>query len=169
MSKDSANESVVKDQETITESSEITECPVCYEPIKSYGFCVTNCDHTFCMDCMMNHIQANQGRSQATSCPLCRNEIIPYVDHDGEGRNYIIGFNAGYEHGVEESHANEADIHQQGFAEGAESTSQFAQEWRKRYQSLNLIYKATVTQLQMTNTHIKKARGLDLKRTTSLD
>ena len=74
---------------------EITECPVCYEPIKSYGFCVTNCDHTFCMDCMMKNIEANQGRSQATGCPLCRDAIIPYIGKEEDSsKNYQVNINA---------------------------------------------------------------------------
>ena len=149
---------------------EITECPVCYEPIKAYGFCVTNCDHTFCMDCMMKNIEANQGRSQATGCPLCRNEIIPYIgEEEDQVDHYELGFNVGYDLGVEETHTSDADSYQRGFNEGVETAAQFAQEWRRKYQALNKIYKATVTQLQKTNYHIKKAEGIDLKRTTSLD
>ena len=149
---------------------EITLCPVCYEPIKSYGFCVTNCDHTFCMDCMMKNIEANQGRSQSTGCPLCRDEIIPYIGkEDDQDGNYDLGFNAGYNLGIEEINMREPNIYHRGFNEGLEAASQFAQEWRRKYQELNKIYKATVTQLQLTNTHIKKAKGIDLKRTTSLD
>ena len=149
---------------------EITECPVCYEPIKTYGFCVTNCDHTFCLDCMMKNIQANQGRSQATGCPLCRDEIIPYIgEEDDQVDHYELGFNVGYDLGVEETHTSDADSYQRGFNEGVESATQFAQEWRRKYQALNKIYKATVTQLQKTNYHIKKSKGIDLKGTTSLD
>ena len=45
-------------------------CPVCFLEIKQYGFCVTNCSHTFCMDCMFKCIKTSND-----SCPLCRKEL----------------------------------------------------------------------------------------------
>uniref|UniRef100_A0A6C0C6R4 RING-type domain-containing protein n=1 Tax=viral metagenome TaxID=1070528 RepID=A0A6C0C6R4_9ZZZZ len=142
---------------------EVEECPICYEPIKKYGFCTTNCDHTFCMDCMVRHLQINQ------SCPLCRGEVAPPPDNvQPDNDTYELGFEVGYEQGVEDTEVNIAEVHQQGFQEGSESVSQFAQEWRSRYFALNKIYKATVTQLQKHNSLKNKSENLGLKRTLSL-
>jgi hypothetical protein len=93
---------------------DVEECPICYEPIKKYGFCTTNCEHTFCMDCMVRHLQINQ------SCPLCRDKVAPpppdKKQYDAD--TYEEGFEAGYEQGIEDNEFNAADIHQQGFQEG---------------------------------------------------
>jgi len=92
---------------------DVEECPICYEPIKKYGFCTTNCEHTFCMDCMVRHLQINQ------SCPLCRNEVAPppgNVQQDND--TYELGFEVGYDQGVEATEVYIADVHQQSFQEG---------------------------------------------------
>ena len=44
-----------KEYNNMEDTSEI--CPICYEEIKKYGFCVTNCSHVFCMDCMVESMK----------------------------------------------------------------------------------------------------------------
>ena len=104
-----------EDSEEVIEEDieEVEECPICYEPIKSYGFCTTNCDHTFCMDCMVRHLQINQ------SCPLCRDEVAPPPDKKQyDTDTYEEGFEAGYEQSIEDNEVHAAEIHQQGYREG---------------------------------------------------
>ena len=72
---------------TINMDETLEKCPICYEKIQKYGFCITNCKHQFCMDCMMKHIQNNQ------SCPLCRAEVLP----DKPNSDPTVEYEAGYE------------------------------------------------------------------------
>jgi len=141
-------------------NDEITECPVCYEPIKNYGFCITNCDHTFCMDCMVTHLQLNN------SCPLCRGEVAPSLPkkaEPSESNIYELGARArawecGYEQGVADTEVQYGGDYKNGFDEGYDSATKFAQIWREKYNAL--LYKYTSHTLQKTNTPSKEIRKL---------
>ena len=95
---------------------DVEECPICYEPIKKYGFCTTNCEHTFCMDCMVRHLQINQ------SCPLCRDEVAPPPPErfgtSFDIESYDEGFESGFDRGVEQTEIEVAEVHRQGYHEG---------------------------------------------------
>eukprot|EP01051_Picozoa_sp_SAG22_P005256 SAG22_NODE_306_length_12671_cov_14.743239_8_plen_330_part_00 len=51
------------------------ECPVCYDALdrSKPGFVVTNCGHTFCMNCFVTLLR--QSRNQ--TCPMCRESLEP--------------------------------------------------------------------------------------------
>ena len=124
----------------------LEKCPICYEKIQKYGFCITNCKHQFCMDCMMKHIQNNQ------SCPLCRAEVLP----DKPNSDLTVEYEAGFEDGLatmeEELQETITDNFHLGYQAGSDSASSFAREWRKKYIALNKIYTTTVDTLQKTHT-----------------
>ena len=62
-----------------TESETSRECVICYETLQTTNVCVTPCGHEFCFNCMMKHVQRNNG------CPCCRTTLIePTEDSDDE-------------------------------------------------------------------------------------
>lgn len=51
----------------------LKECVICMEKIaKQNIFCLTNCQHIFCRDCIKKHVNANYD----AKCPLCRKQIF---------------------------------------------------------------------------------------------
>jgi len=45
------------------------ECSICTNIICDTNKCITNCNHTFCLSCILKHLHTNK------NCPLCR-ELI---------------------------------------------------------------------------------------------
>lgn len=55
------------------------ECPICLNNIKkTINYCVTDCKHSFCLECMIRHMR-NKTQKSRNKCPICRNKI--YVKH----------------------------------------------------------------------------------------
>ena len=75
-----------KPVETPTISKEVDECPICYEEIGDKNFCVTACEHKFCMGCIPKHL------ANSNACPMCRADILdePITAHHGPGETEII-------------------------------------------------------------------------------
>ena len=46
-----------------------SDCPICKEIMSDKDLCVTSCNHTFCLSCLLKHLNKSQ------LCPLC-NEVI---------------------------------------------------------------------------------------------
>ena len=152
-------------------------CPVCFLEIKQYGFCVTNCSHTFCMDCMVKCIKTCND-----SCPLCRKElcstpVVSIINNEERQTIYNEGWNEGHEIGYEQANIEFEDqiqevttrVYNQGYHAGVEVSSEITRFWKSKYNGLNKIYKGTVHQLQRTNTLSKPYKErVKLSRSTSL-
>ena len=58
----------------------MSECLICYEQIiETTTYCITNCNHSFCINCM-NTLMSYNGNfliheTKQTNCPYCRNMI----------------------------------------------------------------------------------------------
>ena len=50
-------------------SNEQKTCPICLETLNEKNICVTECNHTFCLKCIIFALR------QKNTCPLCRAEI----------------------------------------------------------------------------------------------
>lgn len=49
---------------------ELPECPICYNVLEqNTNYCVTNCNHTFCFNCIARSIRSDN------KCPLCRETL----------------------------------------------------------------------------------------------
>jgi hypothetical protein len=74
-------------------------CAICLtEEISPDGknICVTECGHTFCLSCILRAAQAN------TSCPLCRNVLVPPKNNAEEVDNaYERGRAVGWDEGID--------------------------------------------------------------------
>jgi len=46
------------------------ECPICYESIPPSNLCLTNCNHSFCTQCIMKSLKTK------SSCPCCRETVV---------------------------------------------------------------------------------------------
>ena len=140
-------------------------CPICFEDIKKYGFCVTNCSHIFCMDCMVESMK------QKRSCPLCRDNMDPEVTDANDTADYQLGFQVGAEFGYEE-----------GYEEGKEIAQKVYNKHKSRliesYILMENKYNRVKSELELTllqfNTSIKMKNAFQIKpkkiiRTRSLD
>ena len=55
--------------DSISESSPINECAICFETIGQSNCCVTQCNHAFCFKCMLDSL------NYSNTCPLCRTTL----------------------------------------------------------------------------------------------
>ena len=46
-----------------------SDCPICKEIMSDKDLCVTSCNHTFCLSCLLKHLNKSQ------LCPLCNGVI----------------------------------------------------------------------------------------------
>ena len=69
------------------------ECPICFEKIQKYGFCTTNCKHTFCMNCMVEAMKKKK------TCPLGRENMDPNPTSVEETEDNLFAYNQGTEEG----------------------------------------------------------------------
>jgi hypothetical protein len=47
------------------------ECPICYENVPMEDAFLTNCGHTFCINCINSHLKSDV----KCNCPMCRKNI----------------------------------------------------------------------------------------------
>ena len=47
----------------------VFECPICFETLGKKNFAVTECEHKFCLKCLIKSL------NEKSTCPLCRGEI----------------------------------------------------------------------------------------------
>jgi hypothetical protein len=74
-------EPVILCLETSAELCELFECSICMEEQKIINQNTTNCQHSFCHDCICRHIDSSKNSS---SCPLCRTQITSLEVKDME-------------------------------------------------------------------------------------
>lgn len=67
--------------ETEAELKDPVDCPICLETYQKIQSISTNCNHTFCKDCMCSHIDH---ATQKPSCPMCRTDITSMEIKDVE-------------------------------------------------------------------------------------
>jgi hypothetical protein len=51
------------------------ECPICLTDQKKFDIITTNCNHSFCKDCIIKSITLCKNARKALSCALCRGNI----------------------------------------------------------------------------------------------
>jgi len=55
------------------------ECPICLSSInEKENYCITECKHEFCLDCLIIHLGKNE------NCPICRNKIIKHIENNND-------------------------------------------------------------------------------------
>jgi len=65
------------------------ECPICLESKTIKDTFLTNCNHTFCISCMHQHLKT----SSKTNCPMCRENLAELISKQKMTRQnrHIIG------------------------------------------------------------------------------
>ena len=58
--------------EQYNELQQEEECPICLTDQKKFDTLITNCNHSFCKDCVMKSISLSKNARKSLSCPLCR-------------------------------------------------------------------------------------------------
>ena len=61
--------------EQIDELEEKEECPICLTDQKKFDILITNCNHSFCKDCVMKSISISKNARKPLSCALCRADV----------------------------------------------------------------------------------------------
>lgn len=61
--------------EQIDELEEKEECPICLTDQKKFDILITNCNHSFCKDCVMKSISISKNARKQLSCALCRANV----------------------------------------------------------------------------------------------
>ena len=56
--------------------SPLNSCVICFNEIEDEDKCVTNCNHTYCNECIMSWF--NRGNF---SCPTCREEVENFMNN----------------------------------------------------------------------------------------
>ena len=67
------------------------ECLICYEKIKNNNFCITECNHAYCLTCMIKAVL------NKTECPYCKYKLVE-IDENQE------------EEEIDENHVEEVNI-----------------------------------------------------------
>jgi hypothetical protein len=62
-------------------TTELCDCPICYESVPSINTIKTNCKHSFCGDCIIKFIDKSSTLSEL-HCPMCREHITLFVAYD---------------------------------------------------------------------------------------
>lgn len=60
-------------QSVVYDSTTNNSCSICYETIEKTNCCTTSCGHSYCLSCMLEHVQSRRGDS--IMCPMCRNVL----------------------------------------------------------------------------------------------
>ena len=145
----------------------IQECPICFEEIKKYGFCVTNCSHVFCMNCMVESMK------QKRSCPLCRKNMDPEVTAINDTADYRFGYQMGYEDGYEEGMEIGTENAQKNFDEQRTELIRrhlkLKEEYHKVKNELDLTLHQFNTSIIMKNAYKTNKQQLLIPRSKSLD
>jgi hypothetical protein len=71
------------------EPSDTFDCPVCLENVPNANGAITNCNHHYCRDCILNY--AISCRHKDMRCALCRSECKNLEVSDIETFHYIRG------------------------------------------------------------------------------
>lgn len=143
------------------------QCPICFEDIKKYGFCVTNCSHVFCMDCMVESLKEKR------ACPLCRDnmdpEIISVNDTSDYRFGYQIGSEEGFEEGVEVGIENAQKIFDEQRREWIRRNLKLKDDCNKAKSELELTLLQFNTSINFKNSFQVKSKKCEIIRTRSLD
>ena len=71
----------------------MTECVICYDVfIETSTYCITNCNHSFCINCLNTLMSADRlliSIKRHTNCPYCRNKISQIKFHNIKNYNKL--------------------------------------------------------------------------------
>ena len=72
-----------RDEQTITEVRN-SECPICFNSMENSMTITTRCLHTYCYDCLTNHMNSTQNinENRHRKCPCCRENLFENDDND---------------------------------------------------------------------------------------
>jgi hypothetical protein len=70
------------------------QCPICLCDIGEKNRCVTECGHSFCLNCILRAAQEN------TACPMCRKVLV----EPSKNTHSQEDINAAYRHGRDEGY-----------------------------------------------------------------
>ena len=87
-----------------------TECLICYEKIKNNNFCITECNHAYCLTCMI------KAALRKTECPYCKYKLVEIPENTEEeiDENQMEEVNVQVFNNIEFPEYDEADSDYEG-------------------------------------------------------
>ena len=93
-----------------------TECLICYEKIKNNNFCITECNHVYCLTCMIKTVL------RKVECPYCKYKLVEITEEEQEiDENIIQEVNVQIFNNIAFSENDDADSNYEG-EEGVRTT-----------------------------------------------
>lgn len=82
-----------------------TECLICYEKIKNTNFCITECNHVYCLTCII------KATLRKTECPYCKYKLLEIPENTEEeiNENHVEEVNVQVFNNIEFSEYDEDD------------------------------------------------------------
>jgi len=71
------------------ELEEQEECPICLTDQKKHDILITNCNHSFCKDCVVKSLDMSKNARKQLSCALCRSQVKSLETKNVEEYNKI--------------------------------------------------------------------------------
>ena len=68
--------------EQSSDSTEEATCPICFDTAIKCKLLQTNCDHWFCVDCLINYTDSIKYKTCKPNCPYCRTVIVGLKSND---------------------------------------------------------------------------------------
>ena len=75
--------------EQYDELQEQEECPICLTDQKKHDIIITNCNHSFCKDCVVKSLDMSKNARKQLSCALCRSQVHSLETKNVEEYNKI--------------------------------------------------------------------------------
>ena len=63
---------------TITEDAPKCACPLCFDDFAATDVVVTNCNHSFCGDCVKGFSTSIKDKTKIPNCPMCRTNLTEF-------------------------------------------------------------------------------------------
>ena len=138
-----------------------TECLICYEKIKNNNFCITECNHAYCLTCMIKTVL------RKVECPYCKYKLVEIPDEEEIDENIVEEVNVQVFNNIEFSENDDADSNYEG-EEGNRISRSY--NLRSRHIQIQSIHSVPVQShlpprfIEIPNENIENARILHNKK-----
>jgi len=119
------------------------ECLICYEKIKNNNFCVTECNHAYCLTCMIRAVL------NKTECPYCKYKLVETPEENEPEENIVQEVNVQVFNNIEfpENDDNDSDFE----GEVAVRTTRTSYNLRSGLRQIPLIYQTRPRFIEIPN------------------
>ena len=69
-----------------------SNCNICFETFPTDDIIHTNCNHTYCLECLVGYINSIKDKTSIPNCPACRNALSEFKVHSYQNQDDLIFF-----------------------------------------------------------------------------